>query len=195
MREQTHGTMSLVFESSTANLQMISEEMLSFYLAKVFMTSKEKFRFLERQEIVEEVERIRAAAAIENRTTIQRPDPPVEMIKVIVEIIEDQETIQKDLLRIKTSIRDGSCLLYDLLPAYMTINMGYSGLATRQKLKECHLISKQGREISGTDFVVSLFRSTTNPYCFFVTLLDLVNGEEYCLELADQDIFQLTEGD
>ena len=72
---------------------MISEEMLSFYLAKVFMTSKEKFRFLERQEIVEEVERIRAAAANENRTTIQRPDPPVEMIKVIVEVIEDQETI------------------------------------------------------------------------------------------------------
>ena len=78
-----------MFEDSTANLQMINEEMLSFYLAKVFMTSKEKFRFLERQEIIEEAEKIKAATATENRTTIQRPEPPIEMIKVIVEIIED----------------------------------------------------------------------------------------------------------
>ena len=48
VREQTRGTISLVFEAASANLQMINEQMLSFYLAKVFMISKEKFRFLER---------------------------------------------------------------------------------------------------------------------------------------------------
>ena len=48
VREQTRGTISLVFEAAPAHLQMINEQMLSFYLAKVFMISKEKFRFLER---------------------------------------------------------------------------------------------------------------------------------------------------
>lgn len=185
IRESTHGTISLVFEASDSNLSMVNEQMLGFYLAKVFELPKEKFRFLARQEIVEEAERRKAEAAWEKKKTVHKPEAPVAMIKVVVEIVEDQQTIQKDLLRVKTAVRDGSSLLYDLLPSYMSINMGHSGLATRTKLSECHLVSKQGRDIGGTDFVVSLLRSTKSPYCFLVTLLDLVNGEEYCLELLD----------
>ena len=52
------------------------------------------------------------------------------MIKIVVEIIEDHESIRQDILEMKTEVRDGSSLLYDLLPSYLTINMGHSGLAT-----------------------------------------------------------------
>jgi hypothetical protein len=76
----------------------------------------------------------------------------------------------------------------------MCINMGYSGLATSNKLNECHLIKKQGLQVSGQDFVVSLLRSIKNPYCFLVNLLNFSTGENYCLELCENDIFQLTEG-
>ena len=43
--------------------------------------------------------------------------------------------------------------------------------------------------------MVNLLRSIVNPYCFMVVLLNLETGEEYCLELDDQDILSLTEGD
>ena len=38
-------------------------------------------------------------------------------------------------------------------------------------------------------------RSTINPYCFIVVILNLETGEEYCLELEEHDVMQLTEGD
>ena len=120
---------------------------------------------------------------------------PIEMIKVIVEIIADQQLVKHDIADLKTAIRDGSSLLYDLLPSYLSINMGHSGLATSNNIKSCNLISKQGRQINGVDFVVNLLRSTVNPYCFIVVILNLESGEEYCLELDENDILQLTEGD
>ena len=43
--------------------------------------------------------------------------------------------------------------------------------------------------------MVNLLRSTVNPYCFIVVILNLESGEEYCLELDENDILQLTEGD
>ena len=42
---------------------------------------------------------------------------------------------------------------------------------------------------------MSLLRSKQNPYVFIVILLNLNNGEEYVLELQENDIFQITEGD
>lgn len=92
-------------------------------------------------------------------------------------------------------MRDGSSLLYDLLPAYISINMGHSGLATSSEISNCALIDKLGKQINGVDFVLSLLRSTINPYCFFVILLNLERGEEYCIELDESDIMSLTEGD
>ena len=70
---------------------------------------------------------------------------PIEMIKVIIEIIEDHSLVKHDIADLKTAIRDGSSLLYDLLPSYLSINMGHSGLATSNNIKNCNLISKQGR--------------------------------------------------
>ena len=117
------------------------------------------------------------------------------MVKIVIEIIEDRANIGYDLLELKTAIRDGSSLLYDLLPSYLSLNMGHSGLATKNNISKCHLVSKQGRQINGVDFVVNLLRSTVNPYCFIVVILNLETGEEHSLELDEQDVQQLTEGD
>ena len=74
---------------SPAKMSMVNEQMLAFYLAKVFQLPKEKFRFLATQEIVEEAERLKAEAAWEKRKTVHKPEAPVALIKMVVEIVED----------------------------------------------------------------------------------------------------------
>ena len=64
------------------------------------------------------------------------------MVKIVFEIVEDHQTIEKDILRVKTEIKDGSSLLYDLTPSYMGINFGHSGLMTRSKLSDTHILLK-----------------------------------------------------
>ena len=81
----------------------------------------------------------------EVQTLLHPQDVPVEMVKIVIEIIEDRANIGYDLLELKTAIRDGSSLLYDLLPSYLSLNMGHSGLATKNNISKCHLVSKQGR--------------------------------------------------
>ena len=149
---------------------------------------KEKFKFLQTYYIQDEKKIADFKNVEDHRVLLHKPEQPVEMLKIVVEVIEDHKFIRQDLLDLKTSIRDGSSLLYDLLPSYVCINMGHSGLATANSLSTSHLISKQGRQIDGIDFVANLMRSTINPYCFIVVLLNLDSGEEYCLELTEHDI-------
>ena len=174
---------------------MINESMLVFYLSRIFRLPKEKFRFLKTYNFIEEKHVLDQQRQGDNSSKLHKKDMPIEMIKVIIEIIEDHSLVKHDIADLKTAIRDGSSLLYDLLPSYLSINMGHSGLATSNNIKNCNLISKQGRQIHGVDFVVNLLRSTVNPYCFIVVILNLETGEEYCLELDEHDILQLTEGD
>ena len=117
------------------------------------------------------------------------------MVKIVVEIVQDHSCLRQDLLEMKTAIQDGSSLLYDLLPSYVNIYMGKSGLATSHEIGTCQLINKRGTVINNQDFVVNLLRSKLNPYCFIVVILNLESGEEYCLELDEGDMIHLTEGD
>lgn len=126
---------------------------------------------------------------------LRKKEVPVEFIKVVLEVIQEHSSFCHEMNNLKLAIRDGSSILYDLLPSYMSINMGYSGLATTNGIDKCQLICKRGREINGIDFLVNLLRSTVNPYSFTVVLLKLDSGEEYCLELREHDIMMLTEGD
>lgn len=57
------------------------------------------------------------------------------------------------------------------------------------------LFLKQGQEIHGKDYIVSLLRSKQNPYVFMVLAMNLEKGEEYALELHEHDIFMISEGD
>lgn len=126
---------------------------------------------------------------------VTKPVQPLAMVKILVEIVEDLTNIEMTLKAVRGAIRDGSSLLYDLMPTYLSINMGQSGLATRFRLTDFHLVVKQGLEVAGQNFVVSLLRCETNPFVFMVILLDLVRGEEYVLELLEPDVFQICEGD
>ena len=124
---------------------MINESMLLFYLSRIFRLPKEKFRFLKTYNFIEEKHVLDQQRQGDNSSKLHKKDMPIEMIKVIIEIIEDHSLVKHDIADLKTAIRDGSSLLYDLLPSYLSINMGHSGLATSNNIKNCNLISKQGR--------------------------------------------------
>jgi hypothetical protein len=66
---------------------------------------------------------------------------------------------------------------------------------TKSKLVDMTLMMKQGKQIHGQDYIVSLLRARDNPYVFMVLCQDLQNGREYALELRENDVFQLIEGD
>lgn len=195
IRESTYGTISLVFEAANTNESMINESILSFYLSRIFRLPKEKLRFLKTEHFVSERRLVDQQKINESSMALRKKEIPVDFIKVVVEVIQEHSLFRHDMYDLKLAIRDGSSLLYDLLPSYVSINMGYSGLATSSNLQNCQLISKRGRQINGVDFVINLLRSTVNPYSFTVILLKLESGEEYCLELQEQDILQMTEGD
>lgn len=74
---------------------------------------------------------------IDAATRLCPTDPKIEMLKIVIEVLEDHTVLQKDMLALKTAIKDGSSLLYDLLPTYLSINMGHSGLATSNDIKNC----------------------------------------------------------
>lgn len=76
---------------------------------------------------------------------LRKKELPVEFIKVVIEVIQEHTLFRHRMFEIKLAIRDGSSLLYDLIPSYLSINMGYSGLATANGLENCQLISKRGR--------------------------------------------------
>ena len=139
MREQTMGTISLVFEANESNSSMINEAILTYYLSKSFQLPKDKFRILSKIEFVQTADEL---AAQQVDSVVKKPPVPVVMVKIVFEIIQDQADIAKDLLRVKTEIKDGSSLLYDLTPSYMGINFGHSGLMTKCKLTETHLLLK-----------------------------------------------------
>jgi hypothetical protein len=109
-------------------------------------------------------------------------------VKVSIELSEDLPNIQRALSLVRSEIRDGSSLLFDLVPVYMGICLGRSGLATRNRLDEFHLLEKRGMNLNGEDFITSVMRNKTNPYVFMVIIMNLKQGSEYVLELLESDI-------
>jgi hypothetical protein len=95
---------------------------------------------------------------------------------------------------VRAAITDGSSLLYDLSPLYICFNFGQSGLATHHKIRDFLLIKKQGMQIGNSEFLVSLLRHSENLLVYMVVALDITYGNEYVVELLEQDIYQLTIG-
>ena len=117
------------------------------------------------------------------------------MKNLLVEVILDYAMMHSRTATVKAAIIDGSSLLYDLMPSYVGFNLGQSGLATRHRIREFKLVRKQGQCLGDKEYVVSLFRHSANPHVFMVMAFDMIYGGEYVLELVEQDIFQLIEGD
>lgn len=95
------------------------------------------------------------------------------MVKITIELSEDLPNIQRALSLVRAEIRDGSSLLFDLVPVYLGICLGRSGLATRNQLDEFHIVEKVGITMHGQDYIASLMRTKKNPYIFLVMLLNL----------------------
>jgi hypothetical protein len=68
----------------------------------------------------------------------------IALTKVLIEIVQETEKLEKQQADVKASINDGSSLLFDILPSYMCFNLGNCGLATKNKLQDCHILSKAG---------------------------------------------------
>ena len=65
---------------------------------------------------------------------VETPNEEVTVIKILFEIVDDQESkkliiyaiLEVDiyLKRLKTQIREGTSILYDLKPLYLSLNLG-----------------------------------------------------------------------
>ncbi|CDW76064.1 UNKNOWN [Stylonychia lemnae] len=118
----------------------------------------------------------------------------VEIIKFWIEIVDDQENIDKYFKLLKNQIRDGTCILYDLEPLYLSINLGNIGLNANNQIRDYHIMTKQGTKISGEDFMVSILRHNYDALAIKIFAMNFETGEEYILDLGKSDIFELTDG-
>lgn len=126
-----------MFEVTDTNASMINESIIGFYLSKAFNLPKEKFRFLTVDYFVKEGQE----SQVENFRKVE----PISMVAYTIEIAEDRDNIKTKMLTVRAAIRDSSSLLYDLLPAYMSMNLGDSGLATRHNMEDFHILFKRGQ--------------------------------------------------
>ena len=74
-----------------------------------------------------------------------------------------EHLVEKCLNNLKCQVRDGTSLLYDIEPLFVTINLGQSGFADESYLNEYMLIKRVGAFISNREFLVSVLRHLNNP--------------------------------
>ena len=191
IKESNKNTISLVFDPNEANPSMLSESILKLYLQKVYRLPQDKFRLLSSRNIVKEVMKPTSGATSKVKKAVEE----VVMAKILIEIVDDGESLESKSAQLRADINDGSSLLFDLLPAYVSFNLGQSGLASHTKLAECRVLQKQGISIDGVQHIVTLLRHRTDPYIFLVVAINLTSGEEHVLELQWSDILVLIEGD
>jgi hypothetical protein len=116
--------------------------------------------------------------------------------------VDDQENVDRYFKQLKHQIREGTSLLYDIAPLYLSINLGQCGLTPKDSrtayLKDYHLIKRRGLVIARDDFVVSVLRHKTDPLSFKIIAAGASHssqeGQEYILDLQQRDLFELTEG-
>lgn len=63
------------------------------------------------------------------------------------------------------------------------MNLGSSGFSIHHNLNEFLLIYKNGQEIQGIEYVISILRHKTKPLIFKIIALNLENREEFMMEL------------
>lgn len=60
----------------------------------------------------------------ESSTDVETPDEEVTVVKVLIEIIDDQDNIDRYFKMMKSQIREGTSILYDLQPLYLSLCLG-----------------------------------------------------------------------
>ena len=178
---------SITLEITKDNMSMITEAMLKFYLNKSLKIDKDKFRVLYTDQ----------EQFVLPKKGGQLKGEEVTVVKILIEIVDDQENIDRYLKLLKTQVRDGTSILYDLQPLYLSLNLGCTGLQINDQaplLRDYHLIKRKGVALKQEDFVVSVLRHKRDPMSFKVIATSQDLGEEYILDLDSRDLIELTEG-
>jgi hypothetical protein len=55
-------------------------------------------------------------------------------------------------------VRDGSSILYDLEPMYLSMNVGQFGINGNNDIKLFHVCDKKGIQINDHDYIVTVMR-------------------------------------
>ena len=178
---------SLTLEITKDNMAMITEAMLKFYLNKSLKIDKDKFRVLKTdQELF-----------VLPKKGGQLKGEEITVAKILIEIVDDQDSIDKYLKQLKTQVRDGTSILFDLQPLFLSLNLGCTGLQINDKaplIRDYHLIKRKGVSFKEEDFVVSVLRHKRDPMSFKLIAASQDLGEEYMLDLDSRDLIELTEG-
>lgn len=158
---------------------MINESILKLYLAKIYQIPGEKFRMLSTHSFVREMEQLQ----VHGQQKVKKQADELVMTKILMEIVEEGDRLEAKNAQLRASVNDGSSLLFDLMPSYMSFNLGLSGMATRSKIDDCRLLQKCGITIEGNEYIVTLLRHRNDPFTFMAIAINMQLGEEYVLEL------------
>lgn len=137
---------------------MINEAMLKYYLNKCLKIDKSKFRFISTDQENFAIQRPIGGTREEES---DEADEEVTVVKIVIEIVDDQDNVDRYFKQLKHQIREGLSLLYDIEPLYLSINLGQCGLSPKDKsvyMRDFHLIKRKGVVINRQDFVVSVLR-------------------------------------
>jgi hypothetical protein len=97
----------------------------------------------------------------------------VVLTKVVIEVVADRDVLRQKQAQLRGEVNDGSSLLFDLLPSYVSFNLGSSGFASKSKVADCRMLKKQGVNIDGTEHIVTLLRHSHDPYRFIIVAINL----------------------
>lgn len=125
LRVSERNMFGLTIEISPQNESMINEAMLKYYLNKCLKIDKSKFRFISTEQRSFAIQRpIGGTRDSEDQTDADEEDEEVTVVKIIIEIVDDQENVDRYFKQLKTQIREGLSLLYDIAPLFLSINLG-----------------------------------------------------------------------
>jgi hypothetical protein len=108
-----------------------------------------------------------------------------------MEIIDDQANIIRYLEKLRFQVMNGTSLLYDLEPLYLSISLGSCGFTDTNLLSDYHIARKNGTKIKENDYFVTIMRHKTKYANFKVIAMNAEEGEEFVLDLDEKDLFML----
>ena len=119
-------------------------------------------------------------------------DLDTEMKVYLFEIWDDckQFRVLSWLNKIRTQIRDGSSLLYDLSPVYVGVNLGsIFGFVYEQPISDYYLLKREGRYFGDRQLLVTILKHQDHYYK--VIGFDVTTNDEFNLSLDIHDVLEL----
>lgn len=156
-------------------------------MSKLYQLPKEKIKVLSSTNFSKEVS--------QDSKELRKQVDQIAFTKVLIEIVQETDKLEKQQANIQAAINDGSSLLFDISPSYMCFNLGNCGLATKNKLQNCHILAKTGLLLQGCEFIVTVLRHNVEPDVFMIVAINMKIGQEFVLELNQKDTLTLINGE